>query len=387
VLHNEPMRRALHYFIVPLINALLGGPAATWGSIADSPDFEALWHVHGNHLQAITSDRKAKEFVVKQLAPALNLTDLLMPNSPAVQGAVSDQPASVEIEAAVRLTRALSAWRLSSALRSAAQSDDHAALQTILDQAEVQRTWLLGNVAGPLHRAVDLATVLAAFPNQQPVQSDAGSAFVSYAAFLDNRYPHMTGGDSWLEVAERQGWSGIRHRLSAYWEDSGLHEGRATDESEQAILEAHYFTLRLRPVVTAYVLANAAEAQADAERGTYTEWLSLRRMQEQHQAVQGLVRLCGTWHWIVHNHQNHQDHKMTMVFPPPQTAPTGPHPTKIVVLGDSVYLRWEFRGGYQEDSLLFAGEGQRLEGTFTNSAGAWGSITGRRAVPCRTTVR
>jgi hypothetical protein len=52
------------------------------------------------------------------------------------------------------------------------------------------------------------------------------------------------------------------------------------------------------------------------------------------------------------------------------------------VLGDVVYLRWEFPGVVQEDSLLFTGEGQRLEGSFVNSSGAWGSITGKRTAPC-----
>jgi hypothetical protein len=72
-----------------------------------------------------------------------------------------------------------------------------------------------------------------------------------------------------------------------------------------------------------------------------------------------------------------------MVFPPPgNTTSSKANPAKVMVLGDSVYLLWEFRSGYQEDSLLFTGEGQRLEGTFTNSAGAWGSITGKRVAAC-----
>jgi hypothetical protein len=100
-----------------------------------------------------------------------------------------------------------------------------------------------------------------------------------------------------------------------------------------------------------------------------------------------LARLCGSWQWTVHNHQNHQDHKMVLSFPPPELLQSGSfsglRPAKAVVLGDSVYLRWEFQEGIQEDSLLFGGEGQRLEGTFINSAGAWGSITGKRMGPCQ----
>ncbi len=101
--------------------------------------------------------------------------------------------------------------------------------------------------------------------------------------------------------------------------------------------------------------------------------------------MKGLARLCGTWLWTVHNHQNHQDHKMVITFPPPNgPRPPGPAPSKIVVLGDGVYLRWKFQGGVQEDSLLFTGKEQRLEGTFRNSRGPWGSITGKRTAPCPT---
>ena len=55
---------------------------------------------------------------------------------------------------------------------------------------------------------------------------------------------------------------------------------------------------------------------------------------------------------------------------------------KIVVLGDVVYLRWERDGKVQEDSLLFSKEGQRLEGTFVNSQGGWGSVSGKRTASC-----
>jgi hypothetical protein len=75
---------------------------------------------------------------------------------------------------------------------------------------------------------------------------------------------------------------------------------------------------------------------------------------------------------------------MVVMFPPPSLdgKPEAAGPAKIVVLGDAVYLRWESQGAVQEDSLLFTGEGRRLEGTFVNSAGAWGSITGKRVGAC-----
>jgi hypothetical protein len=71
------------------------------------------------------------------------------------------------------------------------------------------------------------------------------------------------------------------------------------------------------------------------------------------------------------------------VFPPPGIEGTAiPGLTETVVLGDAVYLRWETDGRIQEDSLLFSKEGQRLEGSFVNSQGGWGSITGKRTATC-----
>ena len=72
-----------------------------------------------------------------------------------------------------------------------------------------------------------------------------------------------------------------------------------------------------------------------------------------------------------------------LVWPDGTPAPPDmPQPAKMVVMGDAVYLRWEYPRGYQEDSLLLANEDRRLEGTFKNSAGDWGAITGKRIAPC-----
>ena len=144
-----------------------------------------------------------------------------------------------------------------------------------------------------------------------------------------------------------------------------------------------YFHRRLRPVFLAQLTASALLAEAEAQRRAGDLWRRLQSWREDWSTARGRARLCGTWSWIVHNHQNHQDHKMVVTFPPP--GPTQSHPAlpkAIVVLGDSVYLRWEFPGGYQEDSLLFSAKDQRLEGTFVNSRGPYGAITGRKVAAC-----
>jgi hypothetical protein len=106
--------------------------------------------------------------------------------------------------------------------------------------------------------------------------------------------------------------------------------------------------------------------------------------EDQIKAQKAAGRLCGTWQWTIHNHKNHQEQKTAIVLLPPGTPapPDMPQPAKMVVMGDAVYLRWEFPRGYQEDSLLLANEDRRLEGTFKNTAGDWGAITGKRIAPC-----
>jgi len=105
---------------------------------------------------------------------------------------------------------------------------------------------------------------------------------------------------------------------------------------------------------------------------------------DQLKAQQSAARLCGTWQWTIHNHKNHLEQKINLTLLPLGTPapPDMPQPSKMIVMGDAVYLRWEFQRGYQEDSLLLGKEDRRLEGTFKNSGGDWGAITGKRIAPC-----
>ena len=106
--------------------------------------------------------------------------------------------------------------------------------------------------------------------------------------------------------------------------------------------------------------------------------------EDQLKSQQSAMRLCGTWEWTVHNHKNHREQKTAVVLLPPgaQAPPNLPQPARMVVMGDVVYLRWEFPGGYQEDSLLLAKDDRRLEGTFKNTAGDWGAITAKLISRC-----
>lgn len=125
----------------------------------------------------------------------------------------------------------------------------------------------------------------------------------------------------------------------------------------------------------------AAHIHAWASDTAHREWFRIYNWKDQVRQQRGLTRLCGTWQWSIHNHQNHREEKTSVIFAPPGAVSSN-SPAEITVLGDSVYLRWETRAGVQEDSLLFSAEGQRLEGTFVNTAGGWGSITGKRTATC-----
>ncbi len=134
----------------------------------------------------------------------------------------------------------------------------------------------------------------------------------------------------------------------------------------------------------AHLAALAFRAEAEAERNARLLWDRLQSWNDQLKAQKAVARLCGTWQWTIHHHKNHQEQKITIVLLPPGTPapPDMPQPAVMIVLGDAVYLRWDFQRGYQEDSLLFVKEGRHLEGTFMNTAGDWGAITGKRIASC-----
>lgn len=138
------------------------------------------------------------------------------------------------------------------------------------------------------------------------------------------------------------------------------------------------------PARMAQLAGLAFRAEAEAERNARLQWDRLLSWTEHLKAQKAAARLCGTWQWTIHNHKNHQEHKTAIVFLPPgiPAPPDMPQPAKMVVMGDAVYLRWDFQSGYQEDSLLFVKEGRHLEGTFTATTGDRGAITGKRIAGC-----
>jgi len=132
------------------------------------------------------------------------------------------------------------------------------------------------------------------------------------------------------------------------------------------------------------VLEKATHLEMDAMQASYQEWDRIRNWKDRVRGLRGQARLCGTWQWIVHNHQqHHHEQKLSLLFPPAgNTQAALPGLVETIVSGENVYFRWEIDGRVQEDSLQFSNEGQRLEGTFVNSQGGWGSISGKKMAGC-----
>lgn len=132
------------------------------------------------------------------------------------------------------------------------------------------------------------------------------------------------------------------------------------------------------------LLLAANRVAFEASQRATNAWWELYRWKDRIRQAWGLSRLCGTWQWVIHNHQNHREQKIVLLFPPEGQVPANvPLPVETVVLGDSIYLRWEQDGRIQEDSLLFLKDGTRIEGSFVNNSGGWGSITGKRTAGCQ----
>jgi hypothetical protein len=175
---------------------------------------------------------------------------------------------------------------------------------------------------------------------------------------------------AWLDQQGKSSWHDSLNQLSDMVASSERGEGMQGESSAST------------PLIT--VLEKAASLELDAVQTSFQEWDRIRSWKDRVRGLRGQARLCGTWQWIIHNHQqHHQEQKLALLFPPAgNSKATMMGLAETIVLGENVYLRWEVDGRVQEDSLQFSKEGQRLEGTFVNSEGGWGSISGKRTAGC-----
>jgi hypothetical protein len=177
-----------------------------------------------------------------------------------------------------------------------------------------------------------------------------------------------------LPPAARQEWLSGNSRVTSLADLFRALQVLQPDNTARPISQSQHTELLLT--------ANRVALEA-SQRATIT-WWEIHRWKDRVRQTWGQSRLCGTWQWIIHNHQNHQERKTVLLFPPPGHVPANsPLPVETVILGDSIYLRWEQGEFVQEDSLLFIKEGGRIEGSFENNTGGWGSITAKRTAPCQ----
>ena len=174
---------------------------------------------------------------------------------------------------------------------------------------------------------------------------------------------------AWLDQQGKAPWHDSLNQLSEVVASPELGKGNQGESASTLLVT---------------VLERATRLEVEAMQAGYQEWDRIRNWKDRVRGLRGQARLCGTWQWIVHNHQrHHQEQKLSLLFPPAgNTQATLPGLVETIVLGENVYLRWEIDGRVQEDSLQFSKEGQRLEGTFVNSQGGWGSISGKRTSSC-----
>ena len=279
-----------------------------------------------------------------------------------------------------------------SRFQSVNQVEDLQSLSQLINRDTPQAQWLLsGSQSKELNQFMELTARILKLSEEPMTQTNQPPPhFSAFARYFDQSFPHIVAGeDSWVSILEHKGPDAIINRFNEYWEVQSSHSPASAPTPEispdqQQEFVHYYLKTRLLPVYISHLIAKSIQLQAITDYQAGQSWVRLTKINESNQKIRALKRLCGTWLWTVHNHLNHQDQKMTLAFSPsPQQIPGQPEPEIIIMNGDTVYLKWTFPMGYQEDSLLLSNRDQRLEGTFKNSRGPHGNISGKRLSDCR----
>ena len=351
-----------------------------WPHVLSAADFADF--LQDNNPRVVASDKAATAFFLKTFGPSLELS------GERLQHRRTPPPLPKELRQHLSpFVTNLATWHLTHDLLTALAQGKPTLIQTILEQRQRQIEWLKQtqpDLPGLLALVKTIAQLQPPVPSTQPL-SPYDAVFTQ---FLHAQYPDWTGTpDSWLTLAQTEGVTGVQKRLRDSWERLPAQDSRHEKPPERNPAPSINFFLRqsFLPIATAHVKANLLRWQVRNEQQAWTAWQAIQTWSNDRKNEQGLRRLCGTWQWFIHNHQNHGDHKTIMVYPPPsQYHRMDPQPAAVRVQGDTVYIRWEFpRGIVQEESLLLSEKDQLLSGTFVNNLGPNGNITGRRVKPCR----
>ncbi|MDH5194366.1 MAG: hypothetical protein OEW32_11830 [Nitrospira sp.] len=174
--------------------------------------------------------------------------------------------------------------------------------------------------------------------------------------------------------AARQDWLRTKNQIASFSDLLRLTKDTQGSGTAQGTRESRNVELILAAERTAF----------EASHQAITTWWTIHGWKDRVRQAKGHSRLCGTWQWIIHNHQIHGEQKSTIIFSlPGQASANAAMPAESIILGDAIYLRWEQNGHIQEDSLLFIKDDEKIEGSFMNNTGGWGPISGKRLAPCK----
>jgi hypothetical protein len=347
----------------------------------DVPSFGQLVQEQRSLLSSIRSDDAALEAFAKVVGPHLGLADLsAMLRAKALPLKLTKELLLEETTEVTRqFMRGLAVWQLAQQVQAAVTSPDKAKLSQLQEKLATEPAWLEAeqNYAQGVQSVKKLSETLASMRAPEAALAKVPPWYADYVGKLDAQSLGDVGlADSWGTLIEEKGPKGL-------WEHLATSAPQEAVEQERLSGAQQYFNSRIRPLILREAVATAVRLERDAALTVHMNWLRLRSWKDRVRTARGYPRLCGTWHWTVHNHQNHNEQKTLVTFGANGPGPATPNLAEAVILGDAVYLRWEVDGRVQEDSLLFAKEGQRLEGTFVNSLGGWGAVSGKRTGVCR----
>ena len=353
-----------------------------WPHTLPAADFTDVLRETGSQSHAVVSDKDATVFFLKTFASSLEWPKELRQrgrNQPPLPNGLSRHLSL--------FVSNLATWHLTNDLLTAFDQGKTSAIQSIVDSRQQQLDWLKQSQPD-LPALLALVKTIAQLHSPEPTTQPLSPHDSLFTQFLHEQYPDWTGTpDSWLTLAQTEGATGVRKRLRDSWNRRPVRHDRHEKplQGDPAPSINRFLRHSFLPIATAHIRAALLQLHVRKEQQAWKHWQAIRQWSHEQKNETGLRRLCGTWQWLIHNHQNHSDHKTVMVYPPPsQYHRMDPQPAAIRVQGDTVYIRWEFpRGIVQEESLLLSEKDQLLSGTFVNNLGPNGNITGRRVKPCR----
>ncbi|GJL64300.1 MAG: hypothetical protein NPIRA04_29540 [Nitrospirales bacterium] len=348
----------------------------------EEPILRELSQTHQSDLLTIASDNAALNFYKKNVYQARNISRH--------SRNTSHTPPEPDIpHHRITLVANLLASRLAVHIQTTIQEQKVKDIRPFSEQQPAVLKWLRNKaIPHTVTKMLDFQKHVESYVFQDTLSSEQihPSQFDKFATYVDQHYPTLTGQEeSWVGMLEHGNLSGISQRLSEYWKLESSHDPQAiTSQANVDNFEYYYVRTRLWPVFKSHLIALTIQADAEAMQFAKQSMTQITKEQNAHILARNRARVCGTWHWTVHNHQNHADHKMTVFFGDPAKSPTKqPQPVEMKINGETVYLLWKFPNGFQEDSLLLSQDDKRLEGTFHNTLGPHGSISGKRLSSCK----